>query len=174
MTSGGATEPTFVRERPNPLLRFTLKLPVYLYRGPIAELMRSRCVLQLTTIGRKSGLPRKTCVSFMPLEDRIIVFSGLRGVKSNWYQNILANPRVTVKVGRRTFQGTAREVGDPARRRELIVRHRDRSHSCGPPTWIRPLLGRTKIFDYDNELRIAVENAESLPVVEIIPDTPQR
>lgn len=172
MTTGDATPstmPTFVRERPNRLLRIGFKVPVYLYWGPIAELLRSRCVLKLTTTGRKSGLPRTTCVSFMPEGDHYIVFSGF-GVHSNWYQNILANPRVTVQVGRKRFTATARVVEDPTRRKELMLKMRDRSKHCGPPVWIRPLLRLTRVFDYDNEIRLAVENAEILPVVELIPE----
>ncbi len=172
MTTGDATPstlPTFVRKRPNRLLRIGFRVPVYLYWGPIAELLRSRCVLKLTTTGRKSGRPRTTCVSFMPDGDHYIVFSGF-GVRSHWYQNILANPKVTVQVGRKRFSATARVVEDPARRKELMLRMRDRSQRCGPPVWLRPVLRAIRAFDYDQEIRLAVENAEILPVVELVPN----
>ena len=82
-----SAEPSFRRQRASPLLRTMLKVPSLIYRGPLAELMRSRCVLLLTTRGRKTGRPRTGAVSFMPVEDHFVVFSGW-GVTSNWYQNL--------------------------------------------------------------------------------------
>src|SRR5918911_1653723 len=46
-----SSEPTFARRRANPILRVLLRVPVVVYRGPIADLLRSRCVLLLTTRG---------------------------------------------------------------------------------------------------------------------------
>lgn len=165
------SEPTFVRQRPGLLLRLGFKVPRYLYRGPLAELLRTRCVLLLTTTGRKSGLPRTTGVSFMPMDDHYVVFSGF-GVRSNWYRNLRANPEVIVQVGRRRWRATAQPVLDPARRRDLMLRMQQRSRNCGPPTFIRPLLRLSRTFDYDAEIRMAVEHANELPVIEIVPHDP--
>src|SRR5436853_5778207 len=101
-----SSEPTFTRRRANPVLRTLLKIPVLLYRGPIADLLRSRCVMLLTTKGRRSGRPRTGPVSFMPVDDHFVVFSGW-GVTSNWYQNLRANPEVTITVGRRRMRAVA-------------------------------------------------------------------
>src|SRR5713226_2190583 len=111
------SEPSFTRRRANPLKRGLLKLPSLVYGGPIAELMRSRCILRLTTRGRKTGRPRTGAVSFMPLDDHFVVFSGW-GIGSNWFKNIRADPEVKVKVGRRQMRASARIVEDAARRRE--------------------------------------------------------
>jgi deazaflavin-dependent oxidoreductase (nitroreductase family) len=149
------------------------KAPIALYRDGPAEIMRSRCVMLLTTKGRRSGMPRTTGVSFMPLDDRYIVFSGW-GVRSDWYRNVLADPNVTIKVGRRTIAATAVPVEDPARRRELMLRMRARSRHCGPPQPFRALLARAGIFDYQGELDMAVAQEGALPVVELIPKTAER
>src|SRR5712692_11128715 len=133
------SEPTFRRRRASPWLRTMLKVPSLVYRGPLAELMRSRCVLVLTTRGRKTGLPRTGAVSFMPLEDHFVVFSGW-GVGSNWFRNIRANPEVMVTVGRRKMRATAQVVEDPERRRQLMLEMQARSPGCGPPPLMRPLL----------------------------------
>jgi deazaflavin-dependent oxidoreductase (nitroreductase family) len=127
-------------------------------------------VLVLTARGRKSGQPRSTGLSFMPLGDRFIVFSGW-GVKSNWYRNIVANPLVEVRVGRRRMRATARLVEDPERRRELMLQMQVRSNRCGPPVMLRPLLKLMGAFDYDGEIRMAVAAGGTLPVVEITPTT---
>src|SRR5690606_9520178 len=112
----GMTQPTFERERPNALLRFAFKIPPLVYHGPIAEFWSSRCVLKLTTTGRKPGKPRPISVSYLPPEEGIVIFSGF-GVESHWYRNVLAEPRVSVKVGRRTMDAVASVIEDPDRRK---------------------------------------------------------
>jgi deazaflavin-dependent oxidoreductase (nitroreductase family) len=144
-------------------------VPTLVYVGPIAELMRSRCVMLLTTQGRRTGRPRTGGVSFMPLGDHFIVFSGW-GIGSNWYRNIRVNPEVTVTVGRRRMRAIAHVVEDPDRRSELMRQMQVRSSGCGPPRPIRPLLKLTRIFDYQGEIDMAVAAGGSFPVVEIIPD----
>jgi deazaflavin-dependent oxidoreductase (nitroreductase family) len=162
------SEPSFARRRASPLLRLLLKAPVFMYRGPIADLLRSRCVLLLTTRGRRSGLPRTGPVSFMPVDDHFVVFSGW-GVTSNWYQNLRANPEVTITVGRRRMRALARLVEDPDRRHELMLRMQARSGGCGPPKPARPVLKALKMFDYQGEIDMAVAAGGNLPVIEIIP-----
>jgi deazaflavin-dependent oxidoreductase (nitroreductase family) len=162
------TAPTFKRKRPNPLLKLFFRAPVALYRDGPAELLRRRCVMLMTTIGRRSGKPRTNGVSFMEVDGRYVVFSGW-GIASNWYQNILVHPEVTLQVGNRTMRATAVPVADPQRRQELMQQMRAQSSRCGPPTFIRPLLRLTRVFDYDAELDLAVAQAEALPVIELIP-----
>jgi deazaflavin-dependent oxidoreductase (nitroreductase family) len=162
------SKPTFDRGRPGALQRLFFKAPIALYRGPIAAVMRSRCVMLLTTIGRKSGQPRTNGISFMPLDDRYVVFSGW-GVRSDWYKNVLANPEVTIQVGGKTLQATAVPVSDPARRRELMQQMRQRSEHCGPPEPVRTILSKTGLFDYEAELDLALKQGGELPVVELIP-----
>ena len=166
-----AAEPTFRRRRASPLLRALLKLPTLVYRGPLAELMRARCVLLLTTRGRKTGRARTGAVSFMPVGDHFVVFSGW-GVGSNWFQNIRANAEVSVKIGQQQMRATARVVEDPERRRELMRQMQLRSSGCGPPRSMRPVLKLTHLFDYQGEIDMAVAAGGSLPVVEIFPDRP--
>lgn len=162
------SEPSFRRKRASPLLRAMLKVPALIYRGPLAELMRSRCIMLLTTRGRKSGLPRTGAVSFMPLDDRhLVVFSGW-GVGSNWLRNIRQNPEVMVTVGRRRMRGTAKLVEDPERRQQLMRRQAARSGNCGPPKPVRPLLKLSHVFDYQGEIDMAVAAGTALPVVEIL------
>ena len=94
-----SSAPTFERERPNALLRFAFKIPPLIYHGPIASLLASRCVIRLTTTGRRTGRPRTICVSAMPVESGYVVFSGF-GIESNWYKNLLVHPDIDIQVGR--------------------------------------------------------------------------
>jgi deazaflavin-dependent oxidoreductase (nitroreductase family) len=167
-----ASEPTFDRGRPGGLRRLFFKAPIALYRDGPGELMRCRCIILLTTTGRRSGQPRTNGVSFMPLGDHFIVFSGW-GVRSDWYRNVLANPDVTIQVGNRTLRATAAPVADPERRRELMRQMRARAGQCGPPQPIRGLLKLAGIFDYEAELDLAIKQGGALPVVELIPKPAQ-
>jgi deazaflavin-dependent oxidoreductase (nitroreductase family) len=74
--------------------------------------LRDASTLELTTIGRKSGQPRTVTIWFV-YGDRLYVQSGKDG-KTDWYQNLLKTPAVTVKVGEREMQGQAQPVEDPA------------------------------------------------------------
>jgi deazaflavin-dependent oxidoreductase (nitroreductase family) len=122
----------------------------------------------LTTTGRRTGVPRTTAVSFMPVDDHFVVFSGW-GVSSNWYRNLRADPEVTITVGRRRMRATARLVEDPDRRSELMRQMQARSAGCGPPKPVRPLLKGLRLFDYQGEIDMAVRAGGTLPVVEISP-----
>ena len=58
-----ASDPTFDRGRPESWRKAFFKQPLALYKGLPAEIMKSRCVMKLTTTGRKSGLPREKIYS---------------------------------------------------------------------------------------------------------------
>jgi deazaflavin-dependent oxidoreductase (nitroreductase family) len=162
----------FHRTKAGPLLALGFKIPPLLYHGPLARLLSSRCVMVLTATGRKSGLPRTNGISYLCLNGNYISFSGW-GVSSNWYRNVVANPEVTLKVGRKTIRATANPVTDPDRRIELMLRMREQSQHCGPPRFIRPVLRLSRSFDYDNEIAMAVEHAHELPIVEFVPHAGQ-
>jgi deazaflavin-dependent oxidoreductase (nitroreductase family) len=130
--------------------------------------MKWRCVMVLTTTGRKSGLPRTVGVSFMPHNGRYVAFSGW-GVSSNWYRNVVANPEVTIRVGGETMRATGHPVLDPDQRIDLMLLKREQAKHCGPPQFMRPLLRLTHVFDYDAEIAMAVEHAPELPIVEFAP-----
>jgi deazaflavin-dependent oxidoreductase (nitroreductase family) len=164
----GDSKPTFDRGRPNWWQRLMFKAPIALYRDGPAELMRARCVMLLTTTGRRSGQPRMTGISFMPLDGHFIVFSGW-GVRSDWHRNLLADPHVTIKVGGRTLEATAVPVADPSRREALMRAMENRSGQCGPPGPLRWLLRRLSIFDYEGDIRLARAQGPALPVIELIP-----
>jgi deazaflavin-dependent oxidoreductase (nitroreductase family) len=94
------------------------KPPVLFYAiglGPII----GRLVLLLTTIGRKSGLPRVTPLQYEEVEGNIHIASA-RGIQADWFRNILVNPRVVVHVGSKRFNGLADPITDPARIAEFL------------------------------------------------------
>ena len=168
MTVQASTEPTFTRKRAGRMQRLFFKAPAYLYFRPFSNLLAWRCILRLTTTGRKSGLPRKTCVSFMPSGSGYIVFAGW-GASADWYRNLRANPSVRVRIGNRETDAIAYPVEDPDRRQSLMDAMSVHSRTCGPPGLMRSLLAHMRLFDYEAEIRDATAHARDLPVMEIQP-----
>jgi deazaflavin-dependent oxidoreductase (nitroreductase family) len=68
--------------------------------------------LYLTTTGRKTGQPRQIEIWFVEAEGKLYILAE-HFHRAQWVKNILANPRVRVRVGEDEFDATAR-VLDPA------------------------------------------------------------
>ena len=79
----------------------------------------TRFVLLLTTIGRRSGLPRVTPLQFEEVGDKYYVASA-RGRDADWFKNICANPNVHVQIRDREFDAFAEPVTDPIRIADFI------------------------------------------------------
>jgi deazaflavin-dependent oxidoreductase (nitroreductase family) len=85
----------------------------------------------ITTIGRRSGRPRRKCIRAIPRGEKVFIVQ-LRppalaierpDAVAAWVWNIRANPDVRLRIGLRTHTGTAREIDDPVeleRAREAI------------------------------------------------------
>jgi deazaflavin-dependent oxidoreductase (nitroreductase family) len=99
--AGGATR------RPGRFLRLFFRAPGLLYRIGLGWLMFGQ--LQITTVGRKSGLPRRTVVDVVGHDDSTdthFVISAY-GDTSDWFRNIHANPAIHVDVRGRRFGAQA-------------------------------------------------------------------
>lgn len=99
---------------PHGLLRFGLRLPIWLYRLRLGWLLGNRFLL-LTHLGRKSGLSRQTVIEVVKHDQepgRYFVVSGW-GNRSDWYQNIHKNPDVVISVGMRKLQVHAEDIPLP-------------------------------------------------------------
>jgi deazaflavin-dependent oxidoreductase (nitroreductase family) len=65
--------------------------------------------LYLTTIGRRTGLPREIEIWFTERAGRYYVIAEHRE-RAQWVQNIQANPQVSVRIEDRVFASRARLV----------------------------------------------------------------
>lgn len=76
-----------------------------------ADLARvtDQSTVALTTIGRKSGKPHTKPIWFVYDQGRLYLQAG-RGGKTDWYQNLQKNPRMTLKIDTLTFSGTAKFI----------------------------------------------------------------
>ncbi len=63
--------------------------------------------LYLTTTGRKTGLAREIEIWFVEFESRYYILAE-HFHRAQWVKNILAHPRVHVRVGRRKMEAEAR------------------------------------------------------------------
>jgi deazaflavin-dependent oxidoreductase (nitroreductase family) len=66
----------------------------------------------LTTTGRVSGEPREIEIWFGLEGSTLYMLSGGRD-RSDWVKNLMREPRVSVWIADRTFEGSARVVSDP-------------------------------------------------------------
>jgi len=82
--------------------------------------------LYLTTTGRRTGNPHEIEIWFGMNGRSVYILAGGRE-KSDTVRNIMADPRVTVRLGQQTFAGTGRVLGageeDALARRLLLAKY---------------------------------------------------
>jgi deazaflavin-dependent oxidoreductase (nitroreductase family) len=79
-------------------------------------------VIDITTIGRKTGEPRRIEIWFHRLDGRYYI-TGTPGRARDWYANLVANPGFTFHLKESAtadMPATARPVTDPAERRLVL------------------------------------------------------
>ena len=81
--------------------------------------LRSRGWVVLTTIGRRTGLPRQTLLPCGRRDGEIVVVSTY-GWRSDWIRNLRKNPQVKVTRDRAEVSGIAEVVEDLERKRRII------------------------------------------------------
>ena len=79
----------------------------------------TRVVMLLTTIGRKSGLPRGTPLQYEEVDGEYYIASA-RGADADWFKNIVSNPNVHVQIRECEFDAIAEPVTDPIRIADFI------------------------------------------------------
>jgi deazaflavin-dependent oxidoreductase (nitroreductase family) len=88
---------------------------VPMLRAGLGPLLGNPCtgyLMLLRTTGRRSGLPRDTPLGYSILDGAVYCCAGF-GTRTQWYRNVLADPRVEVVLPAASFVGTAEEVTDP-------------------------------------------------------------
>jgi deazaflavin-dependent oxidoreductase (nitroreductase family) len=89
-------------------------------------------VLYLTTIGRRTGLPREIEIWFVVYRGRFYLFAET-GEAANWVKNIRCNPKVTVRIGDWQVGATARVLDHSADRKlwDEVTAIADRKYGWG-------------------------------------------
>ncbi|WP_017540972.1 nitroreductase family deazaflavin-dependent oxidoreductase [Nocardiopsis halophila] len=104
-------EETGKPKRPTGLSKALFRAPTHLYRWNLGWLMGGR-FLMLSHIGRRSGLVRRTVVEVVDRDapqGTYTVCSGF-GPRSDWYRNLLAEPKAVIQVGAKRMRVTARPL----------------------------------------------------------------
>ena len=80
-------------------------------------------MLVLATTGRKSGLTRKTPVTYLPYDGRFLIGGGAGGQKAtpDWVLNLRALPKATITVNRLAQSVTVEEPIGPDRDRAFAA-----------------------------------------------------
>jgi deazaflavin-dependent oxidoreductase (nitroreductase family) len=80
--------------------------------GRVGGRFEGATMILLHTFGRRSSTERVNPLAYYPDDDRYVVVASKGGAPTNpdWYDNLLAHPRVPVEVGTETFEVDASEV----------------------------------------------------------------
>ena len=76
----------------------------------------------LTTIGRKTGVPRRVELRFLYYQGNFYATSSKVAGK-HWCQNLLKNPVVEISAKGERFGCTARQVTDESLRQQVLTLH---------------------------------------------------
>ena len=110
--------------------------------------------LYLTTIGRKTGLPREIEIWFVELNNRLYVLAE-HGYKAKWVQNVIANPSVTIRLATRSWNATGR-VLEPETD-ELYVQVREPARSTAGEMVCPSSFGWSRRCGKDSPMRVGMK-----------------
>jgi len=88
------------------------RIAVWLYRRTDGRLLGVGKVLMLTVPGRRSGLPRSTCMRYLETPEGLVVWGTASGSPRDpdWFRNLRAAEVAEVQVGRETRRVRPREL----------------------------------------------------------------
>ena len=91
----------------------------------IRRVLRHGHTIDITTVGRRSGRPRRIEIVFHSFDGRIYI-SGMPSPRTRaWLHNLRANPHFTFHLKQLLqvdLAATAREITDPAERRDVLTK----------------------------------------------------
>ena len=96
------------------------RIGVWMYRrldGRFSSGSKNVHVLMITTPGRRTGIPRSTCVRYLETPAGLVVWGTGSGSRRDpdWMQNLRHTPTAQVKVREREFLVSSRELHGEAR-----------------------------------------------------------
>jgi len=97
---------------PQALAKSIFRLPLYLYQLGWGPALKWIPLLILTTEGRSSGQARHVVVEYRRHGSKFYVVSGW-GKNTDWYKNVMQNPRVTIQLGGDVLDAKAIPVDNP-------------------------------------------------------------
>ena len=95
--------------------KFYSLAPMYAWRFGLGPII-GRYLMILTQINHKTGNPCKTSMEYYEINGMKYIVN-VFGIQSQWYRNILANPRVTIQ----TSDGTEQVVAVPVSQDDELI-----------------------------------------------------
>ena len=92
--------------------------------SPITDALQRGGVIDITTVGARSGLPRRVEINFHALDGSYYI-TGRPGTKRDWLANLKANSGFTVHLKNGVvadLAATAAEITDPDERAGVLYR----------------------------------------------------
>jgi deazaflavin-dependent oxidoreductase (nitroreductase family) len=91
------------------------RIGVWMYRrldGRLSSGSRNVHVLLLTTPGRRTGIPRSTCVRYLETPEGLVVWGTGAGSRRDpdWFENLRRVTATRVQVRERHFEASVREL----------------------------------------------------------------
>jgi deazaflavin-dependent oxidoreductase (nitroreductase family) len=87
---------------------------------PDLETLARHQTIRMTTIGRRSGKPRRVEIWWFRVDGRFVI-TGTSG-RRDWLANLVADPRLTVHVAGHDIEATATRITDASFRRKVFTR----------------------------------------------------
>lgn len=147
---------------PKGLLRWFLRMPIWLYRLHLGWLLGQRFML-LTHKGRNSGKTHQTVIEVVDhdeVSDTYTIASGW-GKKADWYRNILKTPDVSIQVGSRQLKARAQPLSQTEAQDKLLA------YAQSHPTAFRELsylmMGKRLEANHENTFQMA----EKIPLIDL-------
>ena len=91
------------------------RIAVWMYRhlnGRLSSGSKKVHVLMITTPGRRTGIPRSTCVRYLETPEGLVVWGTGSGSRRDpdWFENLRQVTVAQVQVRERRFEATVREL----------------------------------------------------------------
>jgi len=156
-----------LEKRPNRLLKFFFKVPVWLHKlglGGWERLVGAQWML-ITTTGRKTGKRRDSMVDIMEYDKASDTYyiEAAYGARADWYRNIQNNPVFEAQVGRRKFKARASALSSEGASEMLVQFYRSK------PAYTRSVMAMAGMkFKDENDLR---DIAKNLMLLKVKPET---
>lgn len=159
---------SFAQPPTAPVPRALFRAPIWIYRLGLGGLLGHRFVL-LTHRGRSTGRARQAVLEVVGRNDAtgaVLVASGYGG-RSQWFRNILQQPRVLYQLRNRRFRGTARPL--PPEESGKVLAHFAQRHPWAAQTLLQEL-GHTVNGSPESFERVGADTDNGIPVVQLEPE----
>ncbi|MBN2499343.1 MAG: nitroreductase family deazaflavin-dependent oxidoreductase [Anaerolineales bacterium] len=116
---------TQLKSPPKGFARLLWRAPIWFYKVGLGWMLGKRFLL-LNHIGRKSGKPRQAVLEVVRFDKdthTYYVASGF-GEKSDWFQNVMQHPDVTIQVGGKHYETSGVRLSQEAAEDELLTYNR--------------------------------------------------